>query len=419
MTVGDLYHVIFTMNNTGAVIGNHSTDRVINAPQNEAWSGVDTRKRLLDGKLVNTVPTGSGATPVDAKTAFYRSPDGTLSTNSSSGVLTSLTVEAKIQAGIDELKQELTEAKQKWASWQFWSKIYASLLNRANPIHLTPNSNDDSIIALAVVANNLPSIWSSPTSQTPNTPTQSTSNVTTNVNPSSTPVNNNTTTTWSSYTANTTQPAPKPHATTNQSTIDALMAQLNGTRISDVKVAPTTSWWTSISRVRRRGKAGFAIEVPIISLSRILTNQSLKSIVRLSQSLDANKNNPVEAVAVIYGYKSLRTNGIKPWWVIRAKLKAKAFRLWVWRKPEAIAKAMNDAITFYTDALKNITKENGFDDKAIQFKIQFLNQLISVKNTYMAQWANRYVSQMSGTPLPTATSTQTQTTPIWQRASIS
>jgi len=46
---------------------------------------------------------------------------------------------------------------------------------------------------------------------------------------------------------------------------------------------------------------------------------------------------------------------------------------------------MNDAITFYTDVLKNITKENGFDDKTTQFKTQFLNQLASVKNTYMAQ----------------------------------
>ena len=405
MTVGDLYHVIFTMNNTGAVIGNHSTDRVINAPQNEAWSGVDTKKRLLGGKLVDTVPSGSGATPVDAKTAFYRSPDGTLSTNPSSGVLTSLAVEAKIQAGIDSLKQELAEAKQKWASWQFWSKIYASLLNRANPIHLTPNSNDDSIIALAVVANNLPSIWSSPTSQTPNTPTQSTSNVTTNVNPSSTPVNNNTTTAWSPTQNTKTASSQTPQAN-NQKTIDALMAQLNGTRISDVTATPTTSWWTSISRVRRRSKAWFAVEVPIISLSKILTNQSLKSIVRLSQSLNANKNNPVEAIAAIYGHRSIRKNGVLSWWYIKAMLKSKAFRTWLLRKPEKVSKAMNDAITFYTDALKNITKENGFDDKTTQFKTQFLNQLVSVRNTYMAQWANRYVSQMSGTTIPTATTPQ-------------
>lgn len=374
--------------------------------QPQAWSNASVANKWIspEGKLVDQQT--DWAIPVRANTSIYRSINGKISTNPSDGILTSLTVEAKIQAGIDSLQQELAEAKQQWKSSQFWAKIYTSIVNRPHSIPISENHTDEQIIALAVAADNIPGLWTWPTNQTANTPTPSTSNATTNVNPSSTPVNNNTTTTWSSSTANTIPSAPKPHVTTNQSTIDALMAQLNGTRITDVTVSPNTSWWTSISRVRRRSKAWFAVEVPIISLSKILTNQSLKSIVRLSQSLEANKNNPVGAVAAIYGYKSLRTNGIKPWWVIRAKLKAKAFRLWAWRKPEKVAKAMNDAITFYTDVLKNITKENGFDDKTTQFKTQFLNQLASVKNTYMAQWANRYVSQMSGTTIPTATTPQ-------------
>ncbi|MBP7885015.1 hypothetical protein KAZ93_02485 [Patescibacteria group bacterium] len=95
---------------------------------------------------------------MDATTPFYRSTNGTLSTSQSNGVLTSIAIEEKIQAGIVSLQNEYAQVKNTEQSGKFWQSIYENLLNRANPITLPQNSKDNDIIALAVAAEHFPNL---------------------------------------------------------------------------------------------------------------------------------------------------------------------------------------------------------------------------------------------------------------------
>lgn len=201
---------------------------------------------------------------------------------------------------------------------------------------------------------------------------------------------------WTTTALISNQPSAIPAATRNGDTIAALMAQLNGTTISDTTAQPTIAGRKSMSRIKRRSKAGFALEAPLISLSKVLTNQTLKSIVSLNNSINISQNNPVQAIAAIYGHRSIRTHGVLSWWwYIKAKLRSRAFRLGLMRKPDKVAKSMADAIAFYTSILSQVTVENGFDQATITFKEQFLSRLQSITDTYMTKWAASYLNQMS------------------------
>ncbi len=408
MRVIDLYRIILIMGNTTSNLGHWSN--VDNSIDNTQWNWVNSQnagKRLLDGKLVDTVPMWLGATPVDATTPFYRSTNGTLSTSQSNGVLTSIAIEEKIQAGIVSLQNEYAQVKNTEQSGKFWQSIYENLLNRANPITLPQNSKDNDIIALAVAAEHFPNLWWMKNNTTP--PVSSTSNATTNTNPSSTPVNNNTTTTWPSSTPNQkASPSPAIQAK-NKTTIDELMKQAyGGANIKDNLNMLAQGTYTSKTTRKVGGEfLEMTFSYPNV-LAMINARKTIKRVIGLGELA------LVDPQAAYDSLTSMRL--FKDWWRAEASLrklvKSRLRKNWVISMPLTQAEYQKIRKDFLTDWLRWLDIDMWWNRNTIIAAASIMDTIVTNYNDSMAMAfknANDFAKPTATTPQPQTIATNTPT----------